>query len=210
MDLTLPTPEENLAFDVAWLDECETGGNDEVLRFWESDRTFVVLGHTGEMEKEVDLAACRADGIPVLRRESGGGTVLQGPGCLNYALVLKIPASGPLASVTGTTRHVMKRHRDALSFMVDGHVRVRGTSDLTLGSLKFSGNAQRRKRHALLFHGTFLLNFDLFLISKYLHVPGRQPKYRHGRPHEAFVTNLEMKAETVKDVLRRAWGAETP
>jgi lipoate-protein ligase A len=37
-----------------------------------------------------------------------------------------------------------------------------------VGNRKFSGNAQRRKRDFLIFHGTFLLNFDLQLIAKYL------------------------------------------
>src|SRR5688572_6131078 len=90
LDLTFPTPAENLACDEALLDLCEAGFADEVLRFWESPTHFVVVGYGNKVDSEVEVAACRADGIPILRRCTGGGTVLQGPGCLNYSLVLRI------------------------------------------------------------------------------------------------------------------------
>jgi hypothetical protein len=54
--------------------------------FWESDRHFVVLGRASSLTDDVHVAACRQDHIPVLRRASGGGTILQGP---SYAFVLQ-------------------------------------------------------------------------------------------------------------------------
>jgi lipoate-protein ligase A len=145
-----------------------------------------------------------------LRRCSGGGTVLQGPGCLNYSLVLTINDSPPLATIPGANRHIMERQRAALSGLLRRPVEVQGCTDLTLGGLKFSGNAQRRKRHALLFHGTFLLRFDLSLMDCFLNLPSRQPDYRQGRPHGRFLTNLEVPAPAIKDALRAAWSAHTP
>ncbi|MDH5639889.1 MAG: hypothetical protein OEY28_01240, partial [Nitrospira sp.] len=71
LDLTLPTPAENLALDEALLDELDEHEGDPVLRFWESDRLFVVLGATCRAVHDVHLAACEQDGIPVLRRASG-------------------------------------------------------------------------------------------------------------------------------------------
>ena len=57
-DLTLPTPQENLACDEALLDGCEAGGP-EVLRFWEPRKHFVVVGYSNRVEREVNVAACR-------------------------------------------------------------------------------------------------------------------------------------------------------
>src|SRR5689334_4969218 len=88
LDLTLSSPSLNLALDEALLDQCEEGSSDEVLRFWEPREPFVVLGYSNKVLSEVNLSYCRENNIPVLRRTSGGGTVLQGPGCLNYSLVL--------------------------------------------------------------------------------------------------------------------------
>src|SRR5260221_7020928 len=114
LDLTLPTPAENLACDEALLDACEEGATDGVLRFWESGEYFVVVGYSNKVCTEVNLPECERRGVPVLRRCSGGGTVVQGRGCLNYALVLKIPESGPLTSLTETNRFIMERHRQTL------------------------------------------------------------------------------------------------
>jgi lipoate-protein ligase A len=207
LDLTLKTPAENLACDEALLDLCEDGHSEEILRFWESPESFVVLGYSNKVQTEVDADACRKDGIPILRRPSGGGTVLQGAGCLNYSLILRITPKGPLSNLIETNCFVLSRHSHAMTPLLGNQVKVQGISDLTLGPLKFSGNAQRRKRHFLLFHGTFLYNFDLDKISRYLKSPSRQPDYREQRPHESFVTNVELKPEQIKESLKKEWDA---
>ena len=102
IDLTYPSPEENLACDEALLDLCEEGAEGEILRFWEPSAYFVVLGYSNRWTTEVDSPACAKLGIPIFRRCSGGGTVLQGPGCLNYSLILKIEGDRTLATITGT------------------------------------------------------------------------------------------------------------
>src|SRR5438067_1520295 len=96
-DLTLSTPAENLACDEVLLQLAEqNGAGDEVLRVWEPMQYFVVVGYANRVATEVDIRFCQTNSIPVLRRCSGGGTVLQGPGCVNYSLVLRISESGPL------------------------------------------------------------------------------------------------------------------
>jgi lipoate-protein ligase A len=210
LDLTLPAAAANLACDEALLDACEEGGAAEVLRFWEPEQCFVVAGYSNEVAREVNLPACREAGLGVFRRCTGGGTVLQGPGCLNYSLVLNIDGRPPLATITGANRHIMERQRVALTSILQRAVEVKGCTDLALGGLKFSGNAQRRKRRAILFHGTFLLRFDLALMDQFLKMPSRQPDYRKGRPHDGFLTNLHVAASAVKDALREVWGAHAP
>ncbi len=208
LDLTLPTPEENLALDEALLDLCEDGHEAEMLRFWEPKDYFVVVGYSNRIETEVHLPACRENKIPVLRRPSGGGTVLQGPGCLNYALILKIPDSGPLAHLTKTNDFILDQHRMALEPVLKKKLTVQGTSDLTMEALKFSGNAQRRKKNSLLFHGTFLLNLDFSYVEKFLPLPSRKPAYRAERAHREFLTNLNIEADKIKNALKKIWGAE--
>ena len=207
LDLTLPTPAENLACDEVLLDNAEAGHGDEVLRFWESPHPFVVLGYSNHIDTEVNLDACASRRIPVLRRCSGGGTVVQGPGCLNYALVLRITDDGPLANVTSTNTFIMQHHAETLTRLLHRNVEVRGITDLAINDLKFSGNAQRRKRRYLLFHGTFLVGYDLALIEKLLLHPARQPDYRANRSHHAFVTNLPTSVGTIKVILRSHWKA---
>jgi len=206
LEHTFNTAEQNLACDEALLDLCEDGFEDETLRLWEPQEPFVVLGYSNKINVEVAINSCKALGIPVLRRPSGGGTVLQASGCLNYSLVLRIPPTkSPLSGIIDSTQYILSRNCNALAPLLPEKPQIQGVSDLTLGGLKFSGNAQRRKKHALLFHGTILLNMDLSLISRCLKMPERQPEYRRNRPHGEFVTNLGQKQDTVKAALAQAW-----
>ena len=210
LDLTLPKPTENLACDEALLDACEAGECDELLRFWEPLQMFVVLGYGNRTATEVNIDACQAGGIPILRRCSGGGTVLQGPGCLNYSVMLRIVESGQTHSISGTNRFVLDQNRRAFESLVKSQIDLQGQTDLSICNLKFSGNAQRRKRNFLIFHGTFLLQFDIASIGKFLLMPSQQPEYRKQRTHEDFLTNLELSPEVVKRALQTQWQATKP
>jgi lipoate-protein ligase A len=208
LDLTLSSPIENLALDDAVLDELDERGGDPVLRFWESDRYFVVLGPSCRLIDDVHIAACAQDGIPVLRRASGGGTVLQGPGCLSYAFVLPLTFHPDLANIRTTNRFILERIARALSPW-EPTVAFRGISDLAIDGMKISGNAQRRKRHALLFHGTILHAMHGRLIARYLKQPARQPDYREDRPHDTFLRTINVPPQDLKQAIAGAWGAES-
>ncbi len=208
LDLTLPSPAENLACDEALLDWCEKNDGEEVLRFWKSPETFVVVGYANKIAAEVNVAACKAKGIPIFRRCSGGGTVLQGAGCLNYTLVLNISENAGLRTITAANRFIMERNRAAIEGLLPKlKISVSGHTDLVNGDRKFSGNSQRRRKNFLLFHGTFLLDFDLALVSQFLRMPSKEPDYRHSRSHEKFLTNLNLPAAEVKAALKKAWNA---
>lgn len=207
LDRTLRTAQENLACDEALLDGCEEGDPDEILRFWEPRQHFVVLGYSNKVAAEVNLDSCQSLGFPVLRRCSGGGTVLQGPGCLNYALILRIREGSATANITEANAFIMNRNRNALNTLLGGEALIQGHTDLTLRGLKFSGNSQRRRRKFLLFHGSILLGLDLALVEKALRMPSKQPSYRRHRAHTDFLTNLSLKADAVKEAMKQVWGA---
>jgi lipoate---protein ligase len=208
LDLTLPDPAANLALDEALLNWCEEGNEQEILRFWEPSTPFVVVGYGNEVEREVNVQACHQKQIPVLRRCSGGGTVLQGHGCLNYAVILRIELAPALASIPGTNRYVMNKHRELFERLAGKDIAVRGHTDLAVGLRKFSGNSQRRRRQCLLFHGTFLLTFDLGLIQDALPLPSKQPAYRADRSHIEFLTNVAIPPFTLKEELKSVWSAK--
>jgi lipoate-protein ligase A len=214
-DFSFPSPEENLACDEALLDWCEESGGEEILRYWESPAYFVVVGYANKIATEVDIANCEAKKIPILRRCSGGGTVLQGKGCLNYALTLRIAENSPLASISSANQFIMERNCKAIQSLVQSpksKVQVCGHTDLTINHQpstinKFSGNSQRRRKNFLLFHGTFLLDFDLKLVSKFLQMPSKQPDYRQSRGHLEFLTNLNLFAADIKNAMQKIWKA---
>jgi len=208
LDLTLPSPAENLAADEALLDACETGNYGETLQFWEPRETFVVVGYANKVAVEVNVAACEAGGIPIYRRCSGGGTVIQMAGGLNYSVILRIDENGPTRNITAANQFIMEKNRTAIAALLpQAEISVRGHTDLCVGNVKFAGNSQRRRKDFLLFHGTLLLDCDLRLISELLLMPSLKPDYRASRPHEEFVTNLKLPAERVKAALAQEWNA---
>jgi lipoate-protein ligase A len=206
LDLTLNTPAENLALDEALLLEAESGGG-EVLRMWEWPRPAVVLGSGCSLAEDVDENACNAEGVPILRRSSGGGTVLLGTGCLLYTLILKYDREPALAEIRSSYLSILERIGKSLETGV-GRIEPAGISDLAIDGRKFSGNSQQRKRSFLLHHGTLLYAFDLSLIPRYLREPARQPAYRAKRDHGAFVRNVPLTSDELKRRLVAAWQAE--
>jgi lipoate-protein ligase A len=209
-ELTLPTPEENLACDEALLEQCEADPGGELLRLWEPAQYFVVVGYANRVATEVRLPFCRNNRLPVLRRCTGGGTVLQGPGCLNYSLFLRLDRADLQRGITATNEFILARHQEALTALLRAPVERQGQTDLAIGGLKFSGNAQRRKKNFLLFHGTFLLDFDINLVEQALPMPSRQPEYRDSRSHADFLVNLKQPSGLLKTALCQAWQAAEP
>ena len=257
LEFPLLSPPEILAAEEALLDAGEAGICGETLSFWEPQQHFVVLGYGNKVATEVNQSACERLSIPILRRCSGGGTVLQGPGVLNYSLVLRATEGTPLATINGANQFIMQRNAEALTQLLANpslatayesrddsgakasalqtlprqpdapisreafglracspplfqRVEVQGHTDLAIGGLKFSGNAQRRKRTHLLFHGAILLHLDLAILEEVLPMPTLQPDYRSGRSHKDFLTQLGVPAESVKQALRNAWSATEP
>lgn len=179
------------------------------LRVWESSQLAVVLGASGSIQRDVLVEACHRDGVTIGRRSSGGGTVLLGPGCLLFSLVLPISADPAYAQVRSSYAAILGRLASALSNLTVGvEVTVAGISDLAIGQLKFSGNAQQRKSRYLLHHGTLMYAMDLPRIGQYLRMPEHQPDYRAGRSHAEFVTNFPASAEQLRAILRQTFAAQ--
>jgi lipoate-protein ligase A len=213
LELTLPTPAENLALDEALLDWAEDANSDwEFLRIWESPRPIVVVGRSSRVHQEVDEAACRDANIPILRRSSGGAAIVAGPGCLMYAVVLSYRLRPELKDISRAHTYVPGRLAAALSPLVArrGGVTHVGTSDLAVlnqssEQRKFSGNSMRAKRTHLLYHGTLMYGADMSLVTRLLRMPPRQPAYRQARSHAEFLTNLPAERETLVQAIDRAW-----
>lgn len=198
-------PAENLALDEALLNRVEDGAEEEVLRFWESPDPFVVLGVSQRWAEHVCEEACLSDGVPALRRCSAGGCVLQGPGCLNFALVMRQDRLPDISSPRRSYRYILERV--AAGLRARGLEAVHeGISDLALGGVKVSGNAQKRRRRAILHHGTLLYRLDPAGLTRYLLEPADRPPYRGARTHEQFVGVLQLPPAALKEAVRNVFG----
>ena len=169
---------------------------------------FIVLGRIGQVADDIHVATVLKDKIPVLRRSSGGGTVLQGKGCLNFSLILSKYDNPQLNDIRKSYQIILNKVMFAVK-QLGVEAIFQHASDLALidPPKKFSGNAQRRCKKFILHHGTLLYDFPLFYIEKYLKMPKEVPVYRHGRSHEAFVTNLAVNPDDCKAALRQVFNA---
>jgi lipoate-protein ligase A len=205
-----PCAQDNLALDAGWFERLEAGAASEALHLWESPVPVVVVGRLGAASKEVETEACATDGVAIVRRESGGGAVVLGPGCLNYSLLLSLDRHPALRDVRLSYRLILGRLIHALA--VPG-LEIRGVSDVAIEGRKVSGNAQRRGSHALLHHGTLLYAFETGMAERYLLEPCRQPDYRARRLHAEFLGNLPLSAgeirERLSELARVTIGCET-
>lgn len=200
-----PDPATNLALEEVLLDEVEQGCQPDTLRFWESPIPFVVLGTAQTLDEEVDERHCLADGVPVMRRCTAGGCVLQGPGSLNYSLFMTYEAYPEVTSLQASYRFILGRICGALKTLgIDAS--HEGISDIAIGKRKVSGNAQRRRRRALLHHGTLLYRADAAAISRYIREPADRPDYRGGRTHGDFVTALPAEPDELRTAIATVFG----
>jgi lipoate-protein ligase A len=197
-------PRENLSLDGVLFGALEQGRIGETLCLWESRSAAVVVGFSAVVAQEVHERACLSDRVPVFRRISGGGTVVVASGCLNYSLILSLDSRPELRDVQYSYGVILGRIIQAIS--IPG-LAIHGASDLAMYGRKVSGNAQRRGRRTLLHHGTLLYALDTRHIERYVQQPTRQPEYRAGRRHSAFVTNMPCGVDRLKRSLIRAWNA---
>ncbi|MCB9228768.1 MAG: hypothetical protein H6618_04070 [Deltaproteobacteria bacterium] len=164
---------------------------DRALSVWVPEYPMVVLGSSNRVEEECLEEACLRDGIPLLKRYGGGGTVLLHPGCVVLSLGL-------------WTEHPYRNDRyfsminQALAGCLLSRwpelegIEERGISDLAIGGKKIAGTSLFRSRHYLLYQASVLVEPRAQLMGRYLAHPGREPEYRQGRSHEDFVSGLSL------------------
>ena len=206
LDLTLDAV-MNIALDDALIETAENvDDHPEVLRFWEPEDPIVVIGRSSPLSTEVNHEFCRDNQITVVRRVSGGQSIVAGPGCLMYALLLDMRLRPELRSLDQAHRIVIEAMQEAISSL-GVETQMQGTCDLTFNGRKFSGNAVRCRRNWMLYHGTVLCDFDLDLIENCLGTPIRQPEYRQQRSHADFVSRIPVSTRAVADALAQQWQA---
>lgn len=128
---------------------------------------------------------------------------MQGPGCINFTLILAKELRPEIESIHGSYDYILGHI--VRSIGVPGLQRA-GISDIALGELKVSGSAQRRNKDFVLHHGTLLYDANIPFISSLIREPAGRPEYRGSRTHEAFVKNLEFSRLELMNCVSTAFG----
>lgn len=171
----------HMALDHALLEAARNHGFPPTLRFMRWDPPAISLGRFQEIH-EIDLKACREMGIEVVRRPTGGKSILH-LGDFTYSIVLPSRMSLP-ASVVEAYTYISRGIVAALHLLGLGAEiyhrpgnRGKGIgacfasstqADLRCGGRKICGSAQLRKGGALLQHGSLLLEDHSELLFRLL------------------------------------------
>ncbi len=155
---------------------------------WEPPLLFIVLGQSNEMEASVFMENAKADGIPVLKRPSGGETVILSP----KTIVISVLKRGdPLTSPRLYFESYNQKIIQSLENLGISNLRTDGISDICIGDKKILGSSIYRNKDLVLYHAVLNRAESPALMERYLKHPLREPKYRQNRSHASFVTSLE-------------------
>jgi len=180
----------NMGLDEALLRSVAEGKSLPTLRFYGWTPAAVSIGYFQGLEEEVDSAACRAAGIDVVRRITGGGAVFHHHE-VTYSIVL--PLDHPLAR-----RNILESYRLLLGGIVEGMSLLGITAefapinDIVTGGKKISGNAQTRKLGCILQHGTIILDVDVDQMFTVLRVPQEKARGKLIEDIKSRVTSVKL------------------
>ena len=168
----------NMAIDEALWRGRQAGASPPTLRFFAWDPPTVSLGYGQPLDDAVDVAACRALGVGLVRRPTGGSAIYHdGPEReLTYSVVASVADLGVAADLLETYRWIgtaLLRGLQGLGAPVEmiavpetgGPTPAfcfarTGRYELEIGGRKVVGSAQRRQGGCFLQHGAVLLGVD--------------------------------------------------
>ncbi len=149
-------PRTNLALEEFLLRHASL---EEMLLLFYVNEPAVIIGRNQNAFEEVDPDYLAANGIQLVRRLSGGGTVYHDPGNLNFSFIS--PERDDLHNFAKFTDPIVAV-LDQLGVKAD----LRHRSSLFVGDEKISGNAQYVSRGRVLSHGTLLFDTDLEQLNR--------------------------------------------
>ena len=221
----------NMALDEALLVMHEAGTAPPTLRVYGWCQPTLSLGYAQNAQQEVDLAACHAMGVVVIRRPTGGRAVLHDQE-VTYSVVMPVALTDGPHTSTEHYRRIGMALAAALQTLglpvqlARPQIRTVPTRtpaspacfaalsryELSIAGKKIVGSAQKRVQRALLQHGSIPLWMDRQRLFQCLQVP---PEHRAALVQAAYTTMgavNEVTAQPVASValhaaLRKSFGA---
>ena len=171
---------------LAVADYVSKGGPNTLLVF-SASRPFVNVGAHQEVWLEVNLDFTRANGITVVRRDVGGGTVVITPGELDYFIVVRADEA------PSTPGELYKKFLTPVvnvlrKLGVNASLR---DQDIVVDGKKISGNGAMTYGKAVVVTGNILLDIDTDFIAKCVKVPEEKFRDKLAKDMRSWITTLK-------------------
>ena len=147
-------PSHDPYFNIASEEYLLKQSNDDYIILYRNTPSVIVGKHQNTMA-ELNHTFINSNGIPVIRRLSGGGTVFHDLGNVNFSFILN-GREGNLVDFKRFTQPII----DFLHTL--GLKAYRGEkNDIRVGDYKVSGNAEHVYKSRVMHHGTLLYNTNM-------------------------------------------------
>ena len=184
-----------IAFDQALIELHKAGRIPDTVRFLRFEPSALVGRHQA-VSHELKLDYCRANGIGVVRRITGGGAIYLDPNQVGWELVLSRKRL-PMPTLADYTRAICEAAAHGLSEAFGIEARYRPRNDIEVGGRKLCGTGGFFDGDTLIYQGTVLVDADPVRIMSCLNVPEAKLQKRD-------LDKAEQRVTTLKTLLGRA------
>ncbi len=156
----------NLAIESSLL-ESDFTKDKAIFMLWQNAPSVIIGRHQNAYE-EVDLAFLKKNNIALVRRPTGGGAVFHDLGNLNFSFII------PSKEAKVDFHLFLSPMIEALN-KINIPAKTTGRNDIVVFDKKICGTAQTKGKHAILMHGSMLIDVDLDTLDRVL--AGNPDKY---------------------------------
>ncbi len=145
----------------------------------------IVMGISGQVNQLINREKLRQAPIPLIRRFSGGGTVVVDENTLFVTFICQTTA----LPVSPFPRPIMEWSAELYRPLFASHPFQLQENDYVIGERKWGGNAQSIIKGRWLHHSSLLWDYHPHQMD-YLLMPPKMPAYRQRRSHADFLCRL--------------------
>ena len=168
--------------------------NTNQFLIWIPDKVYIVLGASNHPAQALNMDNVTKDNITVLKRPSGGQTVILTP---NNIIIAAVFFDKNTLHPKDVFQHINNLIIASIEKLGICNLSMMGISDIAISGKKILGSAIYRSKNALLYHAVLNLGEPATTFERYLKHPSKEPDYRKGRSHTDFVTSLKEKGYTM-------------
>lgn len=188
IDTGLRTGRENIAFDAAMLEARKNGDIIDTLRFIHF-KPCALVGRHQDVSQEIKIENCKAKGVEIVRRITGGGAIYFDEGQLGWALACSKASLG-----TQNLGEIAKIICEAAAFGLSKlgvNAKFRPRNDIEIDGKKISGTGGFFDGDTLMYQGTVLIDLDPIKMVDALNVPAQKMSRMDDKEHASRVTTLK-------------------